>query len=260
MTAYRPADTLLHELGISRPGDIDIEAIAYYCGARVQYISLDDCAARIIGVGDKAVISVDANETHRGRQRFSAAHEVGHWMQDRGQALFCQARDLSQPWDQGGGLNREAMANRYAADLLLPAFLFRPAARDRPMTFESVFELADEFKTSYTATALRLVEYGSLPAMIISYSKTKGRGWFRRGPDVPNEIWPSEELPHETQAFALLYGDEPYTGPVTADARDWITHRHAHRYTVIEHAIKTSEDTVLVLLWWKDESQLMDLT
>lgn len=258
MTASQSAEAVLRALGIIDPNDIDIEAIAYHCGATVRYRPLDGCAARIIGRGNRAIISVDANEHHPGRRRFSVAHELGHWMLDRGRTLLCQPRDLRAPWYDHPQLNREAMANRYAADLLLPVFLFKPAAATLEMTFDSVDTLTNSFQTSATATAIRLVDYGPYPAMLVCYN-TSGRCWFTRGPDVPETLWPVRELPQQTYAFDLLFDDKPYPTPVLSDAEDWIDHRSSHDHTIVEHGIKIASDTVLVMLWWRDEEQLTNL-
>lgn len=252
---YRTPDALIDELGITQPGEIDIEAIAYHCGAIVKYRRLDGCAARIVGHGDKAIITIDPN-SKPGRVRFSAGHELGHWMRDRGKAAhLCQKSDLRK-WTFRQ--DPESLANHYAASLLMPTGMFRESARDRPMTFASVNALAGEYKTSKTATAIRLVELGSFPAMLICYTM-KGRSWFHPGPDVPREFWPAKELPHQTEAFELLFGSGSETKPILADAGDWIDHRNSSQYSIHEHAIKIADDAILVMLWWKDEAQLVDL-
>ena len=69
---YRSPQTLLYELGITEPHEIDVEAIAYHCGAIVNYRHLDGCSARIIGYGDRAAISVDANSIRRRRFLYRA--------------------------------------------------------------------------------------------------------------------------------------------------------------------------------------------
>ena len=61
-------EQVLAKLGISEPGDLDIEAIAYYCGATILYESLTGCEAAILGNGKKrssqstkkAILDVDA--------------------------------------------------------------------------------------------------------------------------------------------------------------------------------------------------------
>src|SRR5437867_9520652 len=86
-SAFKRAETILEELGIENPEDIDVEAIAQYCGATVVYEDLGGCEARILGYGDRAIIAVNESSP-RVRQRFSVGHELGHWMNDRGRASF----------------------------------------------------------------------------------------------------------------------------------------------------------------------------
>ncbi|MGH9201954.1 MAG: ImmA/IrrE family metallo-endopeptidase [Vicinamibacterales bacterium] len=68
------------------------------------------------------------------RKRFSAAHELGHWMRDAGKiSLGCNPE--SQPGS--GDFSAETRANAYASDLLLPKFMFAPRAEKRPTTIRS---------------------------------------------------------------------------------------------------------------------------
>lgn len=252
----RTADALLEELGITEPEEIDVEAIAYHCGAIVKYRPLNGCAARIVGSDDRAIITVD-DASIPGRQRFSIGHELGHWMRDRGKAAFlCKDKDLASSWSYRS--DPESMANRYAADLLMPMFMFKPAAGDQPITFNTVSALAEQFQVSKTAAAIRLVEAGIYPAIVACYGKA-GRKWFSRGPDVPDSIWPVDELDHETAAFELLFGGIEQDRPTTSDASSWVTHRDSDRYTIVESSIKTGDDSIVTLIWWKNESQITDL-
>ncbi len=101
-------------------------------------------------------------------------------MRDRGKTIFlCQKNDLTKPWNSSG--DREIAANNYAANLLMPWSMFERNAAGKPINFEAVLELKNLFRTSYTATALRLVELGTSPAMIICHG-TEGRRWYKRGP------------------------------------------------------------------------------
>lgn len=249
---FKNAEVLLKHLGIVTPQDIDIEAIAYFCGATIRYEPIAGSAARILGFADKAIITVD-NNASIGRKRFSAAHELGHWIKDRGKiAVECDQKSMD--WTED---NRERMANRYAADLLLPSYLFRPMADKKPITFSTVKDLADAFRTSMTSTAIRLINYGSFPAMVICYSST-GRRWFFRGSGVPDSLWPVKELAKQSLAYELLYSGMS-RGPVDVYASEWIDHPESGRYAVKEDSIKIAPDCVLSLIWWEDETQLLDL-
>ncbi len=90
--ALSPAERLLQELGVTEPKEIDLEAIAYHVGARLRFRPLHGCEARIIGSGDRAIITVNSSSIPR-RNRFSIAHELGHWHHHRGQCLVCRAEE-----------------------------------------------------------------------------------------------------------------------------------------------------------------------
>jgi len=58
----------------------------------------------------------------------------------------------------------------------MPAKMFRTLSKGLPITFASVEKLAGIFRMSISATAIRLVEYRSYPAMLICNS-ADGRQW-----------------------------------------------------------------------------------
>jgi hypothetical protein len=177
-------------------------------------------------------------------------------MCDRGKIAFaCAERVLTREWAED---NPERRANQYAAELLLPEAMFSARAKNREITFATVRHLAEMFQTSLTATAIRLVEFGSFPAMVVC-SESGRRRWFKRGPDVPDVLWPPERVSPMTVAYDVLNGKATSPGPTDVSADAWFAHREARRYAIREDSIRITDDLVLTLLWWKDESQLLDL-
>jgi hypothetical protein len=253
---YRSPPALLRELGITEPEDIQIEAIAQYCGATIVYEPLNGCAARIVGYGDQAFITVDS-QSRLERRRFSAGHELGHWMADRGKvsSFLCQERVFATEWSED---NPERRANRYAADLLLPKFMFEPRAKGKEITFAAVRSLASDFRTSLTATAIRLVEFGSFPAVIVCNEPGRRR-WYIRGSDVPTEFRLRDVPGAYTCAYDLLRGSSTPEGPTDVQADGWIDHPDARRYKLCEDSVPIAHDLILSLLWWENERQLLDL-
>ncbi len=183
MTAPNPAEQLLLDLGITEPGEIDLEVIAHMVGASVCYRSLAHGDARILGVDDRAVITVDADASLV-RQRFSIAHELGHWHHHRGRRLVCHDADQTGPAATAG---TEREADRYAASLLMPRFFVAPMIADRPMSLALADELADRFRVSTMAAILRLVDIHT-DAFAIVIEEPGGRRWFRRSAGL-NPPW-----------------------------------------------------------------------
>ena len=241
---------LLEHLGIDEPSDLDVEVIAQACGATIVYEHLQGCEARIIGADDRAIITINA-DAPRPRQRFSAAHELGHWMHDRGKVAFaCQEGQFVAEW---GKPNPERRANRFAVDLLLPRTMFKRRMRHSPVTFATVRELALEFQTSLTATAIRLVELSSYPAVLVCYDRGRRR-WFTQSSNMPLRMEPHATLRPGTIAFELFRGNAQKVppGPQEVPSAVWLTAVAEERPSTIEDSVVSGARMTLSLLWWRD--------
>jgi Zn-dependent peptidase ImmA (M78 family) len=248
-------DHILNELGIRDPEDLDVEAIAEYCGATIKYKLLQGCEARILGYKDRAIITVNSTSP-RERQRFSAGHELGHWIRDRGQVAFqCEDKNFTRDWSTSVN-NPETRANRFASDLLLPSSMFRPRSRGLPVVFASVKELAAAFRMSLTATAIRFVTDGWLPSMLVANTDEE-RAWFVASPEISRRFWPLDRPGNGTIARALQIGGNA-ASPGDVKCSEWISHPMAHKYWIKEDSFMLRDRTVLSLLWWEDERQLID--
>ncbi len=251
MTALRPAEKLLMELGITHPEEIDLEAIAWTLGAAVRFRPLDKSEATIVGSEKRAIITVNCTSLPV-RQRFSLGHEIGHWHHHRGRVLFCGPRDIGNPAHRS--LDPEHQADRFASDLILPGYMFGPRiVKMKRLSLSDIGEIAEEFNASRTATLIRLVESNRFPIMAVCHGQQK-RSWFQRAPMIPNWWFPNEELDHESIAFELLFGgasESNYPRTIGADA--WFHFRGADRYEVKEQSFLLPGDEVLTLLILPEE-------
>ena len=254
MTNPSAAELVLQKLGITKPGEIDLEAIAWHLGAKIKVCELDGCEARILGYRDKAIIRIDGRRSWK-RRRFSCAHELGHWHYHRGQLLFCRSEDIGN--NRPGRAAAERAADYYAADLLLPRYLFVPLSRQfSKLNFKAIRELADEFQTSITATAIRVVETGHSPAILLSHSHD-GLQWFRRSPDVPEQWFPRHDLDQDSFAFELLFGTcKEQIHPRLIDAEAWFEQQEAQGFSLREQSVRTGVSEILTLLRIDDERML----
>lgn len=148
------AESLIVELGIEYPRDIDVEAIAFDSGIDVLYQALNGCEATLVGFCNKAIATVSPSFS-RGRERFSVAHEIGHWLMHRGKSFRCRADDMVQNYSADIRLEKEA--DEFASHLLMPTSIFHPAikAANKP-GLHHLQEIAGQFEVSLQAVSIRL--------------------------------------------------------------------------------------------------------
>ena len=247
------AERLLRGLGVTAPQDIDLEVIAYGRGARVVYRPLQGAEAHIQGCGDRAVITVNALSSPE-RRRYSVAHELGHWHLHRRQRLFCRG-DEALVWSLGK-TNPERAADAYAADLLMPSYLFVPMAeRARGADIDTVRELKKPFGTSLTSTAIRLVERGPFPALVAWFDKSGELKWHRPNHRLPPGLRLRPRLHQDTAAFEVLYGGKVPGRSMGGRVDVWLLGGRLGMLQVTESSALVNEG-VLVLLWFRDEHLL----
>ena len=246
--AVKAARQLLAELQIERPSEIDIELIAAYRYLRVQRRPLTQEEGRIAHSGGTGVITVSDRAYRSAKWRWVIAHELGHFHRHVGvdQYALCTARDMNA----GQGSGRESEANDFAAELLMPEFLFEKRCdRNRP-SLKDVRELSEEFSTSLTATAMRFVYYTPEPCAVIQSSE--GRvDWCSWSEDFALGIRNGTRLSEKTYAGDLVAGKAvgDYLQQVDGDA--WSDVAWAPDVDLFEHSVKISPGSVLTLLWHK---------
>lgn len=181
---------------------------------------------------------------------------MGHWHHHRGQLLFCRSSDIGE---HTGGAQVEKVANRFAAELLMPAFLFDPrVARIERLTHGALTTLAQDFRVSRTAAAIRAIERGNAPAVIVCHTRA-GRKWFVRSPSVPDRWWPKKEMSAESSAFPVQFGDraEDLRGRKVRGGV-WFSDRDADRFMVREETIRVGHEETLTLIVLDDPTMLAD--
>ncbi len=252
MTPGERAENLIDELGISEPGDLDVEAIAYDSGVAVAYADLQGCDATLIGLGDRAIATIRPSIEER--QRFSIAHELGHWSEHRGRSFACRVDDVDA--NLAGDKNLEREADQYGAHLLMPRRLFKPQLRSiRAPTFRHVITIAQTFKTSILATCFRLTELNAFPLVLASYGPN-GCRWQMRSMEVPRRWWLKSKLHEDSFAYDLFQRGKACDGPGRQPADVWFENDDADKYEIAEECIVGHGRSVLVLLTLNDDGML----
>ena len=144
----RKATEVMSELGVSPPPPVDVVKIAKDWGLAVDYVDRPrGLHGRI--VVERAVIEVAVND-HPNRQRFTLAHELGHYVLEHN-PVFTDAdpHGFETPRD----IN-EGEADYFAAVLLMP----EEWVRKDWINLQNAARMADLYSTSPQAMWYRLEE------------------------------------------------------------------------------------------------------
>ena len=156
-------------------------------------------------------------------------------------------------------LSSALLRRQLPALIIMPRYLFAPraAALDR-IAFDSIGGLGQAFKTSLTATAIRLVDLDQFSGFVISHTPS-GRKWFARSPSVPRHWFPREDLDVKSFAFGVQFGgrsDDGAPRKVSADA--WFDRPGAARFMVREQTVRVARDETVSLVIIDDKGMLED--
>lgn len=172
--AAAAARALLKELCIADPPQIVLEDIAMTQGIYVLEGGLFGAEARLVRGRRRGIIRVRDMPGELGRKRFAVAHEIGHWVLHGGvsQLALCTSDDLVDYRSS----TIEIEANAFAGELLMPSASFGRLCKEPDL--EVVRTLADTYKVSLTAAALRFVEESKQDSAVV-FSVDGHVKWFR---------------------------------------------------------------------------------
>lgn len=160
---------LLEKNNIKNP-PVDVEKIAAYLNIKVKrqpYNSKDDLSAMLIRDDNNVIIGVNSSHSEK-RQRFSIAHEIGHFLLHEGSKLIVD-RQIKYKVNYRDGRSSlgtdidEIEANRFASSLLIPdLFIIEDLSRyevhmDDEDNIEKISsELADKYNVSFMSMMLKV--------------------------------------------------------------------------------------------------------
>lgn len=148
--AERRAAEVLAQYGLAAP-PVALEEICRREGLAVCSRPFDYVAGVFVNDCEFPVIVVNSRD-RRTRQRFTLAHELGHYF------LGHRRRSFAEP---GGKSPLEREANRFAASLLMPAAWVRRSWKDYASNRENRLPLiAELYEVSQAAMEVRVKELG----------------------------------------------------------------------------------------------------
>lgn len=199
--AQQRAQNLLREMGIN---ELPINPLAIAASRNIVVEAKPDTAPGVSGMllrhGNTFGILYATHINSEGFQRFSIAHELGHYFLD-GHIDHILPEDGAHASHAGfvSGDPYELEADQFAAGLLMPTTPFRRALGKHNPGLAAVESVAAVCRTSLTATAIRYAELSEdAVAVILSTGQTvdfcrlsdsmktlRNITWLRKGMPVP---------------------------------------------------------------------------
>jgi len=200
--------------------------------------------------------------SHHKRQRFTIGHELGHFLMplhlpERGTEFMCTSADMKKAdlyKTMDHAARMEVEANRFAANILMPAPLFqRDLNRSAAPDLDMLVRLADRYDTSKEATARRFCELHDTPTAAV-FSKdgrfiyaVKGRAF----PFIP--LQKGNAIP-QGSLTARFTGTEGTTSDMDGvDASLWVDAKPYARHQLLEQALIQIDGFRLTLLQVDEE-------
>jgi Zn-dependent peptidase ImmA (M78 family) len=157
------ARELLAELDVTRY-PVAVDHIAQRKGITVRFVPLEEDLSGMIFMKDAAIIVVNSLH-HLNRQRFTLAHELGHFelhMKEIGSEVHVDKKFLAFARDAKSSLGwdrKEVEANRFAGELLVPQHMLTQELRGRLVDVEDedlIANLAGRFEVSRQVMTFRI--------------------------------------------------------------------------------------------------------
>jgi hypothetical protein len=229
-------------------GALRFEDITKPLGLSVKEVGSDGFDGALVrrssGVGGRILVNRAIREA--GRRRFTAAHEIGHYLLHKdSDNMSCGAKEIAN-WTNIE-VNPEHEADEFASELLLPSAEMKALIGTHWPSLKLVTDLAGEFEATLTATIRKYCEVAtqSCAGVWIQDSRV---GWFVPSPSFPHWIKVGEEV-----EAGLVDFNAPVEEMVEVRASEWIsTFSEDKESTVLQGCVRMpTYRGSLVLLWAK---------
>lgn len=137
-------------------------------------VSVGGVSGMLIRSGENFAIAYATHIKSEGFQRFSVAHELGHYfLEGHPDAVFRNGDVHESRAGFGSADQIELEADHFAAGLLMPSHLFAAAASRYSDGMDAINGLAGDCRTSLTASAIRYAELADAAvAIVLSHGST----------------------------------------------------------------------------------------
>jgi transcriptional regulator with XRE-family HTH domain len=150
--------------------------------------------------------------------------------------------------------SREADANEFAAEILMPEDLFSPRCDASNPSLDLIEKLANEFQVTLTAAAFRYIEFSPERCALV-VSEEKKIKWFKVTHDFGYWLEKGLKLDPDSYAYDFFRSGDVPSEIQTVLASAWINDKRLDSFQQIKEHSKALPryNAVLTLLWIHQE-------
>lgn len=214
----------------------------------VKYENTAGHAGRITRDKSDAIITVDTKIKEAGRINFTIAHEVAHNFLDDEDKLLCSYADIfSQSFKK-----READANKFAAELLIPEKWVRTIMNWEGNAISTLDNGARIFGATLSCTAIRYSKYGKIPLAVICTENGIIK-WKSISENFPYQyVKAGDKVSNYTKAFEFYEGRAIDKEPSVISASAWFyrdRYIKGDKYLIEQNIAMKNYNSVLTIVW-----------
>ena len=171
--AAEKANAVLREHALTHP-PINPEKIARALGIDVKRVDFTESLSGVLMRNESGAVIALNKSHHKVRQRFTVAHELGHYVLEHKGEMFVDQMVLNRR-DGRSSIAidpQEIQANAFAAELLMPKQMLLEVLQDivdgdpTPNRENLIAKLAKKFEVSVEAMQYRLINLGIISAEV----------------------------------------------------------------------------------------------
>jgi Zn-dependent peptidase ImmA (M78 family) len=211
------AADLLDDLRVDQEQPVDVFGVIEQLGMWLVFQPFQALLGAVVPQGSGGVMITTEREP--AIQRYTAAHEIGHWHLDQNQSAFDTETDIFNP----NGNEREYVAQWFASYFLMPpplvyAAVARHLPRGKAMSPGTAYLVARDMRVSYEAALRQMANLdivsGHTRDQLLTVPRMRAKqeaAYGRRPTDGYADVWVADERslqPTSQQQFDVVVHDE----------------------------------------------------
>ena len=222
----------------------------------------------LLRYGNSFGIMYSTHIKNEGFQRFSIAHELGHYFLE-GHVDHILSNTSNIHRSSAGfvsGDSYEQEADYFASGLLMPDDLIQPIIRKAPPGLFAVKKIAESCKTSLVSSAIRYATLSEDAVAVIISEKTKIDFCFlsQSMKSLPDLSWPVKKSPVPVNSLTEQFNKKPWfidqaeceEGEI--DVRDWLSGHKSFQVKEEVQGLGSYGKTLTVLSCFEDIEELIN--